>query len=1063
MEALISAGVAAIPWIGHFIAYIAKNFRGHFCTNFAGKLKMLTSSWVIINKRMEDPAYRAAASKQMERIERISDITKKVLWKIEHYKTEKQTLKENLPHMKGLRQLCKRTCNALYTEIANATTGLLYNQFNVTMKYDASIHEHLQMIEENKCNNKDCLTCSQYALLITAKERGLRTKEMGKTTHVDAVQMKTSESLQEERAFQRAGHDVRARVESTKKLPYSAIGLLVMTFDNGTYIGTGAVVGRNIILTAAHNLYFHEISSEPRIIRFLPGENDGDSFFEPTIARFHIPEEYKTSKKEDYAIIVLNEPLGDYTGSLEMIPVPPQQLHGKEVSVGGYPSDKIIDKISQWVGKGEIKSVDSDFITYWIDTGQGQSGSPVFFQEDNKYKVVGVHVLGDELERANKATLLTNARIEWINTHSQSQNECAKVDKWWRENESTRATQEFWGILAALPWRKIARGAFKVAQIAVKELTTETAMPTEAKQDEMARVGERRSQSGAHISAVMPIDGEDVKDAHFTPGGDAEIPAQPGACVASTPKFSELKKLYPPNQEFKCQCCQKQVKVKQFEMETSNGNPKCPLCGYDFCDMSNFVPSPPPIQIFQTMQGNLFAMLGELAKLKWTFTSSKLIVLAAVGMVGTGKSTWLNAVSYVLGMELNKNAGFTTSSDAATQTRGIWCLPYPLHFQGIPDIEVLLLDLEGTGGLDPDKKDLNAEIRKIYLAGCLLCSVLTAHSHQRVDAELVKNFELALLTCERIKEKIGVDIPKLYICLKDVDKLVLKERECSEAECVEFIAKSLTRHTQKPLESYGIKIMCKSAPPTEFLKDNEYSVLPGTKYITRIANFLEEIQQDIKKKPGEPDLMDIESFIELCTVIQGAINNSQFEMYFVNSIDGVLSEELKPIIEQLLFEYEAELTVFAKEAALDISSEQFEKSSDERKNKYRDRFTAELKARSTRNPAKSEIMKKLIQQFNNVSPGYYKAKNIFELRKTEKARADDNEAEMKRQEEKMAELTKKEQFATIQQQQNNEQIEFFKREAERVRAEDAARTEKLTSALVKISRQNARMPVCIIS
>jgi V8-like Glu-specific endopeptidase/GTP-binding protein EngB required for normal cell division len=331
--------------------------------------------------------------------------------------------------------------------------------------------------------------------LITAKDRGLLTKEMGKTTHVDAVQTKTSESLQEERAFQRAGHDVRAKVKSTTKLPYSAIGLLVMTFDNGTYIGTGAVVGKNIILTAAHNLYSHEISSEPRIIRFLPGENGGDSFFEPTIARFHIPEEYKTSKKEDYAIIVLNEPLGDSTGYLEMTPVPPQQLHGKEVSVGGYPSDKIIDKISQWVGKGDIKSVDSDFITYWIDTGQGQSGSPVFFQEDNQYKVVGVHVLGDELERANKATLLTQARIDWINNKSQSQNECARVDKSCQEEESKRITHEFFEILAGLPWRKIARGAFKVAQIAVNELTNETAMLTEAKQDEVARASDNMLKS----------------------------------------------------------------------------------------------------------------------------------------------------------------------------------------------------------------------------------------------------------------------------------------------------------------------------------------------------------------------------------------------------------------------------------------------------------------------------------------------------------------------------------------------------------------------------------------
>jgi hypothetical protein len=62
-----------------------------------------------------------------------------------------------------------------------------------------------------------------------------------------------------------------------------------------------------------------------------------------------------------------------------------------------------------------------------MDTEKGQNGSPVFYQQDDEYRVVGVHVLGDEEEKITQATLITKERIENIRQHSLSHNECVRA------------------------------------------------------------------------------------------------------------------------------------------------------------------------------------------------------------------------------------------------------------------------------------------------------------------------------------------------------------------------------------------------------------------------------------------------------------------------------------------------------------------------------------------------------------------------------------------------------------------------------------------------------------
>ncbi len=57
-------------------------------------------------------------------------------------------------------------------------------------------------------------------------------------------------------------NDTRKKVQDTLDFPYSAIGLLSLKYNQKSFSGTGFLVGPNIVLTAAHNLYDHTLKME---------------------------------------------------------------------------------------------------------------------------------------------------------------------------------------------------------------------------------------------------------------------------------------------------------------------------------------------------------------------------------------------------------------------------------------------------------------------------------------------------------------------------------------------------------------------------------------------------------------------------------------------------------------------------------------------------------------------------------------------------------------------------------------------------------------------------------
>ena len=62
-------------------------------------------------------------------------------------------------------------------------------------------------------------------------------------------------------------------VRNTHEYPYSAIGLIIMYFNEIPSYGTGFLIGPNLALTCAHNCYDEKKRIEAKKLKFLPALN----------------------------------------------------------------------------------------------------------------------------------------------------------------------------------------------------------------------------------------------------------------------------------------------------------------------------------------------------------------------------------------------------------------------------------------------------------------------------------------------------------------------------------------------------------------------------------------------------------------------------------------------------------------------------------------------------------------------------------------------------------------------------------------------------------------------
>ena len=195
---------------------------------------------------------------------------------------------------------------------------------------------------------------------------------------------------------------------------------------NKTKWGTGVLIASDIVLTAAHNIYDYTKPARAKYpsIKFIPGANGKEApFGEIDVEEVYAPETYIHHKdsalcSEDYALLFLKVAVGIETGFFGLHIASEELLKSRQISVVGYPGDKLADKegmLEQWGEKTIVDSFDhkNEHISYHVNASLGQSGSGVIYEDDKgDFYVIGVHL--NKGHHLSSACWLTKDRFDLI-------------------------------------------------------------------------------------------------------------------------------------------------------------------------------------------------------------------------------------------------------------------------------------------------------------------------------------------------------------------------------------------------------------------------------------------------------------------------------------------------------------------------------------------------------------------------------------------------------------------------------------------------------------------------
>jgi glutamyl endopeptidase len=206
----------------------------------------------------------------------------------------------------------------------------------------------------------------------------------------------------------------------TARAPYSAVGLLRMSFSDGQlYGGTGALIENRFVLTCAHNLVNAETGACATAIRFYRAWNSRNQITAATPCQTALcafsPPEYETTERQpwDIGLVYLNSPCV-VTHFFLMQTVKTDASLPRELNLAGYPGNH---QGEMWWERDEVDRiyVPHNSLFHLHDSFKGSSGSPVYEYNSDKDEVhlYAVHTHGpNDLKRATLLTPLVVERVQ---------------------------------------------------------------------------------------------------------------------------------------------------------------------------------------------------------------------------------------------------------------------------------------------------------------------------------------------------------------------------------------------------------------------------------------------------------------------------------------------------------------------------------------------------------------------------------------------------------------------------------------------------------------------------
>lgn len=174
---------------------------------------------------------------------------------------------------------------------------------------------------------------------------------------------------------------------TTRDFPYSMIGKL----DSGC---TGTIVGRKLMLTAAHCVFDSE-RQRPRdeFKQFSLGLRNGQAIADLVPVRAWIgTAQPDAQQSRDWALVELAEPIGDQVGFMEVKSLDFAKQMPMEVSLAGYNADINAGLTASAHKKCFIHQVDGGRLLHDCDFTAGVAGGPLYAKIDGRDVLVGIAV-----------------------------------------------------------------------------------------------------------------------------------------------------------------------------------------------------------------------------------------------------------------------------------------------------------------------------------------------------------------------------------------------------------------------------------------------------------------------------------------------------------------------------------------------------------------------------------------------------------------------------------------------------------------------------------------------